>query len=408
MNTNSFFLKRNSAIDMLRALTMFTMIFVNDFWKIQNVPRILEHAKFGEDFMGLADVVFPLFLFVVGMSIPYALENRYHKGYSLESTLKHILSRTLALLIMGAFITNSEYRMSNASFYSIGVYWIVMAVAFVGIWNQYPKDVEPKRKMQINGFRVAGAIALFFLAITFRSKTGVVFGLHWGILGAIGWVYLLASLIYILNREKKINILFIFIILFFLNMFLTPLNLNFGGNPILQHPVDNFLDGFLNTIQVGDGALLACTLGGVLFSLLLSNYDSLIGKKGRIQLFLLACLILLIGFIAHHFWIVSKLLATPTWLLYIFGIAIGLYLTLDWLIEHNYTKWFNYIKPAGTATLTVYIIPYVYYGFADITGVVLPNLVTNGYVGLLNCIIFAFVVIGTTAILGRLNIKLKI
>ena len=31
------FSKRNMAIDMLRALTMLTMIFVNDFWKVQSV-----------------------------------------------------------------------------------------------------------------------------------------------------------------------------------------------------------------------------------------------------------------------------------------------------------------------------------------------------------------------------------
>lgn len=408
MNTNPFFLKRNSAIDMLRALTMFTMIFVNDFWKIQNVPRFLEHAKFGEDFMGLADVVFPLFLFVVGMSIPYAMENRYHKGYSVESTLKHILSRTFALLIMGVFITNSEYRMSQDSFYPIGVYWIIMAISFVGIWNQYPKKVSDNTKRLFQGFKIVGVIALLFLAITFRSKTDQVFSLHWGILGAIGWTYLLASLIYLLNRENKRNILVIFTLLFCLNMLLTPLNSMFGGEPLLNLPENNFLEGFLNTVQVGDGALLSCTLGGVLFSLLLSTNRCIDGKKRRPLLLLVGGLLFLFGFVAHYFWIISKLQATPTWIIYVFTIAVVIYLILDCLIEHGHTKWFKYIKPAGTATLTVYIVPYVYYGFADITGVVLPNLVTNGYVGLLNCIIFAFVVIGTTAILGKLNVKLKI
>ena len=50
--------------------------------------------------MGLADIVFPCFLFAVGMSIPYAIERRYAKGFSAESTLGHILSRTFALLVM--------------------------------------------------------------------------------------------------------------------------------------------------------------------------------------------------------------------------------------------------------------------------------------------------------------------
>lgn len=112
MSDKTVYSRRNPAIDMLRALTMFTMIFVNDFWKVHDVPHWLEHAVYGEDFMGLADIVFPCFLFAVGMSIPYAIERRYAKGFSAESTLGHILSRTFALLVMGAFITNSEFRLS--------------------------------------------------------------------------------------------------------------------------------------------------------------------------------------------------------------------------------------------------------------------------------------------------------
>ena len=79
MSDKTVYSRRNPAIDMLRALTMFTMIFVNDFWKVHDVPHWLEHAVYGEDFMGLADIVFPCFLFAVGMSIPYAIERRYAK-----------------------------------------------------------------------------------------------------------------------------------------------------------------------------------------------------------------------------------------------------------------------------------------------------------------------------------------
>lgn len=61
MSDKTVYSRRNLAIDMLRALTMFIMIFVNDFWKVHDVPHWLEHAVYGEDFMGLADIVFPCF-----------------------------------------------------------------------------------------------------------------------------------------------------------------------------------------------------------------------------------------------------------------------------------------------------------------------------------------------------------
>ena len=38
MSDKTVYSRRNPAIDMLRALTMFTMIFVNDFWKVHDVP----------------------------------------------------------------------------------------------------------------------------------------------------------------------------------------------------------------------------------------------------------------------------------------------------------------------------------------------------------------------------------
>lgn len=105
---------------------MFTMIFVNDFWKVHDVPHWLEHAVYGEDFMGLADIVFPCFLFAVGMSIPYAIERRYAKGFSAESTLGHILSRTFALLVMGHSSQTRSSGFHRKLPYPIGVYWFLI------------------------------------------------------------------------------------------------------------------------------------------------------------------------------------------------------------------------------------------------------------------------------------------
>ena len=89
--------ERNLSIDMFRGITMLLMVFVNEFWKVLNVPpHWLEHFATLEDGMGLSDIVFPMFLFAMGMSVPYALERRQAKGYSTGSTLRHILGRTLA------------------------------------------------------------------------------------------------------------------------------------------------------------------------------------------------------------------------------------------------------------------------------------------------------------------------
>ena len=71
---------RIASIDILRALTMLLMIWVNDFWSLTGVPKWLGHAAASEDYMGFSDIIFPLFLFIVGLSIPLAIENRMAKG----------------------------------------------------------------------------------------------------------------------------------------------------------------------------------------------------------------------------------------------------------------------------------------------------------------------------------------
>lgn len=71
---------RIASIDILRAITMVLMIFVNDLWSLQDIPAWLGHVTREADGMGLADTVFPAFLFIVGMSIPFAVASRRKKG----------------------------------------------------------------------------------------------------------------------------------------------------------------------------------------------------------------------------------------------------------------------------------------------------------------------------------------
>ncbi|HIF84504.1 MAG TPA: DUF1624 domain-containing protein, partial [Flavobacteriaceae bacterium] len=59
---------RFASIDILRAITMVLMIWVNDFWTLTNVPKWLKHANAVEDYLGFSDIIFPLFLFIVGLS----------------------------------------------------------------------------------------------------------------------------------------------------------------------------------------------------------------------------------------------------------------------------------------------------------------------------------------------------
>ena len=83
-------MKRVLSIDVFRGITMFLMIWVNDFWTLNRVPKWLKHAIAGEDYLGFSDLIFPWFLFVMGMSIPFSIENRLKMEESRLKIWKHI------------------------------------------------------------------------------------------------------------------------------------------------------------------------------------------------------------------------------------------------------------------------------------------------------------------------------
>jgi heparan-alpha-glucosaminide N-acetyltransferase len=73
---------RLHSIDVFRAVTMFLMIFVNDVDAVTNIPEWIKHVDAHTDGLGFADTIFPAFLFIVGLSLPFAIRNRINKGYS--------------------------------------------------------------------------------------------------------------------------------------------------------------------------------------------------------------------------------------------------------------------------------------------------------------------------------------
>ena len=382
---------RIATIDVFRAITMLLMLFVNDIPGLKQIPHWLLHAKAKEDMLGFSDIIFPCFLFVMGMSVPFALMKRTEKGESLFATSRHILERTLALVVMGVFTVNLDSYDGVATGLSYSWYVILMVLAFFLTWNLYPK-ADGVRKYVFNGMKVAGVCLMVGLFLFYKGVDGTAFAPHWwGILGLIGWTYLITTLVFLVVRIRLIPMMVAWLVFLLLS--------------VLTH------SGMLNLSFIpSDMTLHALGVSGAFASVLLIHW----GNKEKPFKFVgtmvgLGAAMLVLFFLAHPYWIISKIQATPTWLFVCNAISFFMVGILYFLTDVKCkADWFKLIKPAGTVTLTCYIIPYLWYSVQNLLGWHYPELLCAGVPGLLRSMVYAFIVVQIAGWLMKANVRLKI
>lgn len=391
--------QRLTSIDALRALTMVLMLWVNDFWTLVEIPKWLQHAAADENRMGFSDTIFPAFLFVVGLSIPFAIENRSRKGDTTFSILMHIGERTFALLLMGVFMVNLENIAPDSVVIGRYPWQILMTLSFFLIWNAYPDTSSWKRHSIV--LKICGYAILVILAVLYRGsgEPETWMKAHWwGILGLIGWCYLLTSVIYLFARQRVATIAIAWLALAFLNI------ADFAG----------FLDSLAKLREyvwiVSSGSLPSFTIAGVFVSTLYLRFSEKLKANTYLYLlFGLGICVLLLGLLLRPYWGISKIQATPAWTHICSGLSIITFAGLYWLVDlKGKSAWTRPIEPAGTATLTCYLLPYWVYAFVGISGLSLPIAFRTGMIGLGKSLVFAFLVVGLTALLQRARIRLKI
>jgi heparan-alpha-glucosaminide N-acetyltransferase len=382
--------KRLHSIDAIRALTMLLMIFVNDLAGVKGIPEWIDHAKRTEDAMGFADTIFPAFLFIVGLSIPLALDRKIQKGESPQSVLFAIVSRSFALIVMGFFHVNLE-NYGNGSILPEAVWEILITIAFFLIWLDYPATMDRVKKYFLIG---GGWLILLLMAFLYVGSDGNSMQPHWwGILGLIGWGYLVCALIYFFAKGNMTAIIIAFLV--------------FAAINILDH--GKWLHMHLWVIK--DGSTEFSIMAGAIVSVW---YAKMV-KKGFnaalwLWMFVAGCAAIAVGFLLRPYTDgISKIRATPAWILICIGISVLVFELMICLVDYKGKKnWFKLIWPAGTATLTCYLIPYLQVGFYKLVGFRYPHVLNYGWGGFLRSWAVAFIVVIIGGFLEKRKLKLKV
>ena len=400
---------RIQSIDVLRGLTILVMLFVNDVGGVAGAPAWMKHVfPSTADGMTFVDVVFPAFLFIVGLSLPTALERRLSRGESKAAVAGHVLLRTCSLLVIGVLMVNTENISENGILHP-AVWQLLMYAGVCLIWIK----AADKNRWNPLWRRAAGAVLLIILALLYRGEPGAV-GLRtqwWGIIGLIGWAYAVTAVLYLALKRNALGFAGAVVLLYCV---------------YLAHAAGFF--GFLGEtfnrwIAIGPalGSHAAITASGALLGLTLLPPARPHGSRIRSALLFAAVLggaaVLLHSLNgAHPAFIYNKNAATPPWCLLSSAWTAAMFALIYWLVDvKGWGKFTRILASAGQNALFAFILGPIAYALLGL----LPGLLGgadpwwgwlggNAAVGIIRSLVFASAATCLTAWLQRRGKALRV
>jgi heparan-alpha-glucosaminide N-acetyltransferase len=362
------FSSRVDSIDIFRGLTIFLMVFVNEFGgpgmaDIVNAPSWLWHAMKPDTFH-FADIIAPAFLFIMGVSLPFAVSKRLEKGDSLGKVWRHVLVRTASLMIIGVSMGNM--RAGRLTMRPIGLspmlWTTLMMLSFLLIWIQYPKG-KGFWRFFFPALRLAGAALLVYLLVVYREGPDLKWiQLRWFVLGLLGWAYLIAFIAYLALKRYPAGMVGLISLLFFLSI-AEKAGL-FAPYPWLMaiNKVVNF--GWVIGLHPG------MTVSGVFIGLLFMQESPASTVRERLKWMLVfAAGMLAAGIMTRPLYGAYKQQMTPSWGLYSVGISVAAFAVVYWLVDVRKIKsWGGLFRPIGKNPLLPYFLSYMLHPLLIVIG----------------------------------------
>ncbi len=424
---------RIDSVDALRGLDITLMIFVNDLSMSGSDPSWLRHIG-DADAMTLPDIVFPAFIFIMGVSVPLAFARALDRGESRGQLLRKALVRAFILIVMGVVMVNREHHEPWARGIWGFLAYIAMFLAFA---------VTPARPGRWRGLyragHVVGAVGLAALMLVYRNADGKAMVLGplfdptdtvwlrhawWGILGLIGWAYLVAAVVYLWagqRREWLVGATGLLALLFGASHSDLPAQIAsrpwlHWAMPVLS-PLEAALGWFNSHVNIGVhvGSHAAIAVAGCCLGSILVDRSELRIPAQRLRWALVFAFgLFVLGVLLDAPYGINKNRATPSWCMYCAALTAGAWAFLYWLMDIRGRRgWSRVFRPAGANPLLAYLLHPFLYLIVGLAGAKAVSIVffyhdLPAVPAIIGSLVMAFVVVQVTGWIARGGYRLKV
>jgi heparan-alpha-glucosaminide N-acetyltransferase len=391
---------RFQSINIMKGILILMMLFVNDLF-LPGLPPWLSDIEQGRHRWGIAGWVFPAFMIMAGMTIPFAIQKKINNGSTAHEISRQIFGKFIILIAIGVLMVNT-YRVDPVlTGFSKYLWALLMFIAVFLVWNRYPE--KENNFFTVTGLKFAGLAILVFLVFKFKSGTfennGSLIGGWWDLPGLLGWGYLVSAFTFLALRNSITGTILVWLSFLALNI-LWKLNLLGAIDPVRK---------YLGVIA--DGHIPFLMLSGHLTGLILKRFSS--KESGKIILTILpaAIIMLITGFVLKKNYFTEDLYGNPALAILWTGLCMIIFMLIFWIIEiKNKDRWFLFFKPAGENSLTTYFASFIFYNLIWMSRlpVFFYKQSGNQLITLAGSALWALMMIWIISVIIRLNIRLKI
>ncbi len=339
------------SLDVYRGLVILVMTFVNYLAGVGGIPAWAKHAPENQEGYTLVDVVFPAFLFIVGVALPLAFHRRLSEGHRRTRLLGRVLARSASLIFVGVLLVNSPLYAREASLLPKPLWFLLALGSVVLLWSDFPPRLRRAGRLTLV-IKAGAGLALVILLVLFRGRNSageIVWLQHswWGIPGLIGWAYLVCSLVYLGSRGNPAALMG------WLGLLLALYIGNRHGALDWLGPVHGF---------IGIGSVLGSTAASALMGVIVGNCflpEHALGGAARARFFLLYGLgLYAAGALLRPLHGINKVAATESYALVCGGLCCLAFLAVHLLLEWRpAAAWARPLVPVGRNALLAYLLP---------------------------------------------------